>query len=217
MIQIIPGILATNEEDFKEQFNKVVGCLALQDGWLQIDLMDGEFVESKSIGADTLKKYSADFKKEIQLLVKDPNIWLDSLEGYKFNRAIAPAEIGEDLINKFILKCQHSSITPGLSLNPQTSIETLSQFMSKIEYVLVMSVNPGFQGQEFIQGSIDKIKKIREIYPDIKIGVDGGVKTENIKDLTEAGINYAIVGSGLLKGDIDENLEKFWEAIALKR
>lgn len=213
-MQILPAILATSEDIYQEQISKVIQSKLFDGEWIQIDLMDGKFVSNKSIDPDVLIKYPNAFKKEIQLLVVDPSSWVDQLSKVPIHRIVAPVEVGGEELNRFIQRTKDINIQVGLSLNLETPIESLVPFMDIIDCVLVMSVEPGAQGREFSPQALDKIRQIKSKRK-ILVGVDGGVKAENAKALKEAGVDYLAVGSGLLKGDFDENFRNIQAALSV--
>ncbi|OGE30807.1 hypothetical protein A2631_03910 [Candidatus Daviesbacteria bacterium RIFCSPHIGHO2_01_FULL_44_29] len=206
-MQILPAILATSEEIYQEQITKVIQSKLFDGDWIQIDLMDGKFVSNKSIDPDILIKYPNVFKKEIQLLVADPASWVEKLSKIPVHRIVAPVEVGEGQISQFIQKTKAMHIQVGLSLNLGTPIESLAPFMDIIDSVLVMSAEPGAQGREFSVAALEKIRQIKKRW-NIQVGDDGGVNSKNSKALQEAGVDYLAIGSGLLKGDFDENFKK---------
>ncbi len=211
MVQIVPAILATTEQEYRDKLSKLEESGLFENGWIQVDLMDGKFVPNHSIKPDVIKKYSSSFKIEAQLMVQDPESWVDDLIEAEVARIIFPAEAGLK-IDQTIKYLKSRNIEVGVSLNPETSMEALEPFIGKIDLSLVMSVKPGFGGQEFIAGSIEKVRQINARW-DIPIEVDGGISTEVVKRLVEAGADYLVIGSHLIEGNIDENLEHLWEAI----
>jgi ribulose-phosphate 3-epimerase len=213
MVQIIPAVLAPTEEVYKYQNSKIAASPSFQEGWIQIDLMDNKFVPNKSIEPEVVVKYPTNLKKEFQLMVVDPSKWVKRLVNLGALRIIAPVEVDKAEIDQFLQEVKKYKIASGLSVNPDTAIESIEPYVGTIDYALVMGVTPGFQGQAFQEVALEKIKAIRKKGWQIKIGVDGGVKVDNAKKLVDAGVDYLAIGSGLLKGDIDENLELIWEAI----
>lgn len=212
MVQIIPAILAKTEEEYLEKLNKLKSSTSLSSGWVQIDLMDGKFVASQSIGADVLAKTPPPFKIEAQLMVEDPQTWIDGLSSIKIDRIVFPLETKKDIL-PILQKIKNSHIEAGLSLNPETPIETLDSFADKIDLCLVMSVNPGFSGQTFLAETLEKIKKLKQKNYSISIEVDGGINAGVVKELVASGADSLVIGSHLMEGDFDENLEHIWEAI----
>lgn len=212
MVQIIPAILATNEQEYQEKLNEIVSSGAFEDGWVQIDLMDNKFVQNASISPQIISKYPTNLKLETQLMVEYPESWIDELVKAKVGRIVFPVEDDAGILER-INHIKNHQIEVGLSINPETVIEKITPFVGTIDLVLVMSVAPGFGGQQFILKSIDKVRQIKSQGWPIKIGVDGGINEAVVKDLVEAGADYLVIGSHLVEGDIDENLERIWEKI----
>ena len=195
MIQIIPAILATTEKEYHEQLEKIISADVFQEGWIQIDIMDNKFVQNKSIGFDVIAKYPESFKKEIQLLVEDPTNWLEQaayIDAHFMDRVIAPVEVGALKIEKYLNKAKELRLEVGLSVNPKTPIESLVPFVDKIRYVVIMSVEPGFQGQQFITDALEKVKKVKSQYS-LTVGVDGGINSSNVRSIVDAGADYLAV------------------------
>lgn len=213
MVQIVPAILATSEEEYKRKLTQVQSSPFLAGGWVQLDLMDGKFVQNQSIGIDVIKNYPfGNLKVEAHLMVESLGEWIDKLLKLRIQRIVFPVE-NESQLDQSIDYVKDHQVEVGLSVNPETPIGTTKPFMGKIDTVLVMSVNPGFGGQEFIRSSIDKVREIRKNGGSIRIGVDGGINEVVVKELVGAGADYLVIGSHLLRGDIDANLETIWEAI----
>jgi ribulose-phosphate 3-epimerase len=215
MIQILPAILATTEEEYKEKLTKIETNFSLFNGWVQIDLMDNKFVQNKSIGVDVIAKYPTDeLRIEAQLMVEYPDNWIDELVKTHVARIVFPVEDTEGIDFKIQHVLNHEKEV-GLSINPETPVEKLEPFLSKINTVLVMSVHPGFGGQEFIAESVEKIRQIKKLGIPIRVGVDGGVSLEVIEDLANAGADYLVMGSHLLLGDIDENIRHIRQKLGI--
>lgn len=212
-IQIIPAILATTEEEYRNKLNKIRTCPELSEGWIQIDLMDKKFVQNKSIGVDIIAKYPTSLKKEAHLMVEYPENWIDELVKINMDRIIFPLE---DLsgIPERIQHIKNHGIEVGLSINPKTLVAKVRPFLDKIDLLLIMSVQPGFGGQEFIQETIAKIEEAAALRQQGKflIEVDGGINETVVKTLAEAGADNLVIGEYLINGDITENLEKIWQA-----
>ncbi|MBI2039927.1 ribulose-phosphate 3-epimerase [Candidatus Microgenomates bacterium] len=213
MVQILPTVFATTEEGYKKQIEQIQSSGAFKDGWVQIDLMDNKFVPNLSIGLEVVAKYPINSQKEAQLMVADPQDWIDELVELGFKRIIFPIEVGNTA--ELITQVKNYHIQVGLSINPETEVDKLLEFLDRIDLVLVMGVRPGFQGQKLIPETLDKIKKLAQLKLkyDFLIGEDGGINPQTVKSLVEAGVDNLAVGSFLFKGDIDENLERLWEAI----
>lgn len=210
MVQIIPAILSTTEEDFVRDISRYQKS-SLNGGWVHIDLADNIFVQNGTIRPSVTAKYPTNLHKEAHLMVSRPLEWVDELFESGFKRIILHIE-SEDAA-KCIETAKEKGLQVGLAIKNETSLDKLEPFTDKIDAVLVMGVVPGFQGQQFIPASLDKIRQLKSKDLKARIGVDGSVKDDNIKEIVEAGADFVIVGSYLLKGDIDENLENLWEKI----
>lgn len=211
MLQIIPGILSTTEEDFKRDVARYNQSLLFQKGWVHIDFMDNIFVPNKSISPLQTSKYKTNLQKEAHLMVVKPLEWIDDLVKAEFARIVFHLEV--ENVGKIIESVKDKGLEVGVAIKNETPISKLEPFTHLLDAVIVMGVIPGFQGQSFIPASLDKVKEIKAKNWKIKVGVDGAVKDDNIKSIVNSKADFVIVGSYLLKGDIDENLEMMWEAI----
>src|SRR5260221_2159154 len=160
MIQLIPAILATTEQEYKDKLKKIEDSESLKEGWVQIDLMDNKFVQNQSIKAKVVAKYPTSLKIEAQLMVEYPENWIDELVKTKVDRIVFPVEDAEGIEEK-IQHIKNHGKQVGLSLNPETAVEKLTPYLGTIDGVLVMSVHPGFGGQKFIPQSLAKIKFLK--------------------------------------------------------
>ncbi len=172
--QIVPAILATTEEEYQEQLEKITESGLFE--WVHIDFT------VNSVSPEIVNRYQTTLKREAHIMV----------EGLKVE--------GMDRV-----------IRDGV--NPEDELPDLKDK----DFVLIMGVHPGEQGQQFIPKTIQKINEASRLRStnNLKflIGVDGGVSSENIRSIIEAGADHIVVGSHLTKGDIHENIEKFWEAL----
>lgn len=213
MVQIIPAIDVATEEEYKETLKKIEDSRVFEDGWVHIDFADNIFAPWKTITPDILKKYPTKLKIEVHLMTRDPWVWVDDFDyrGSTVRRVIVHVELPEGELRRFDEEVEHMNGT-GLALNPETQVQKVRPFVAKIDTVLIMSVHPGKQGQEFMPDVLEKIKQLKGM-GDFLIGVDGGITPENAKMIVDAGADYLVVGSHLIEGNIDENLEKFWEIL----
>lgn len=212
MVQIIPAVLATTKEQYSLDLQKLEKSEALRNGWVHIDFIDGVFLQNKTIGAKEAGKHPTTLQKEAHIMVEHPRTWIEALAEASFKRVLFHVE-ASDNIEKCIDEIKKAGMEVGLVLKHETPLEKLDPFTSKIDAVLLMSVVPGFQGQPFIEGSLNKVKQLKLKYPQVRVGVDGAVKDANIKQIVEARVDYVCVGSFLVKSDPDESMEKLWEAI----
>ena len=193
-IPIVPALLT----DSKQQFNKMLeACTSFAD-LVQIDIMDGVFVPSTSIGPQDIESASTSIKSEAHLMVADPLSWLKPFKSLGTERIIYHFEIDTDH-TKIIESIRSEGFRVGIAVNPPTSIEEFEKFVGLIDSVLFMSVNPGFYGAPFIPEVLDKIRAFKGKYPDKLTGIDGGVKLDNVCAVADSGVDYICVGSAILK------------------
>lgn len=209
MVTIIPAILATSESEFSEQLNKLKSAPVLDEGWIHIDFMDGELVETKSIQPASLTTQEIPFHKEAHLMVKNPVDWIKDLKKQGFERVIIHLEA--EKVSEALDLILQSGMSAGLAINPETSLEEVKKYSEKIEVLQVMAIHPGKQGQPFLLTTYDRVKDASKMVGEV--AVDGSVNLETALKLIEAGAERLVIGSYLQKGDIDENLEKIWEAL----
>lgn len=213
MHQLSTSILAADFNKLGEQIEEVekAGCQ-----WLHIDVMDGMFVPSISMGmpviASIRKKSNLFF--DVHLMVEKPERYVEEF-----------ARCGADMITVHVEACNHldrtielihdSGAKAGVALNPATSLTTLDHVLDKVDMVLLMTVNPGFGGQKYIASCTPKIrelrKRINDLGREIDIEVDGGVNDATIETVLEAGANIIVAGSAVFKGDIAKNIHMFQE------
>lgn len=200
MVHTIPTIFATNKENFSKRFNKLIKV----SKYLQIDFMDGKFVKAKSISLSSvpkLKKFGVHF--EAHLMVDNPAKWVRKLHDKGFKKIIFHYESqknSDDLLS-LIKDIKGNKMLAFLGINPSTPIKSIVPFLSFLDGVLLMGVNPGKEGQKLISSAYKKIEKLRKIDKNIIIQVDGGVNFSTIKKLANAGVS--IVNSGSLVYESD--------------
>ncbi len=212
MVQIIPAILATSEEQYVQDIANLERSEALKNGWIHIDFADNVFVPNKTIDPQLVAKHPTNFKKEAHLMVAHPKSIIGKLVEAGFSRVLFHIECKDDL-DECIAETKAKGLEVGLVLKHETPLGELEPFASKIDVVLLMSVVPGFQGQPFIEDSLNKVRQLKSKQWPIRVGVDGAVGDTNIKQIIDAGADYVNVGSFLVKADPDESLERLWEAI----
>ena len=170
--------------------------------WIHIDIMDGKFVPNITFGQNIIDI----IKKNSNLLI-DCHLMVENQEKYievfkKAGADLITVHVEPNLhIHRTIQKIKKLECKVGIALNPATSLSTLDWILEDIDLVLLMSVNPGFKGQKFINFTLEKIRKLKRIVNEkktnVKIQVDGGICKENIKKIKEAGADIFVVGSGI--------------------
>ena len=174
--------------------------------WLHIDVMDGNFVPNISFGFPVLKNIRKHTDKilDVHLMISNPDAYIDEF-----------ADCGANILTVHYEACTHLHRTiqyiksrgmqAGVALNPHTPISVLDEIITDLDLVLIMSVNPGFGGQKFIESSIEKVKKLKKLIQSKNLGtiieIDGGVNLETGKKLVEAGANALVAGSFVFNSD----------------
>lgn len=202
MICVIPSLLTS---DPKELATKIHRLETLAD-IIQIDIMDGNFVPNQSILASDLAKVKTRAILEIHLMVTDPSLYIKNFAaagGKRFAFHIESPVEPTGIINLI----RNHNAAAGIALNPGTAPSEIKNIISEIDFIILMSVNPGFQGQKFIAEVLKKIPRIREMSSDITIEIDGGMNLETGRLAKTAGVDILNVGSFLFK---DDKLEDNW-------
>ncbi|MBI4064931.1 hypothetical protein HY409_00985 [Candidatus Gottesmanbacteria bacterium] len=214
MVQIIPTLFSTNEDQFKERVTTILASKRFRTGWVQLDLMDGIFVPRTGVGIDVIRKYPlAGYKKEAHLMVGDPSLYMVDLLAYGVNRIVFPIEIDKD-IPALVQTIQSHGVFAGVSMNPETDITEVSPYSQTLDSILIMSSHPGREGQPLPQETYGRIGEVKKKFPRVIVGVDGGVTDTNARELVLAGADYLAIGSFLFTGEFDTNFEKVLMAIS---
>ncbi len=205
MQQIIPALIISDEnpendfEELKAKFKKLEPFLGEFDNWVQIDITDGKFVPIKTnVDLVDLKYFTERANVEFHLMIGKPEETIGEWVRIGAKRVIVHIEAVVD-VKKIIDICRENNVEVGLALNPETPNMMIEPWINTVDLILFLGVHPGKDGQEFIPEVLDKIKSLRQNFPNVKIGIDGGVRTANINDLKDAGIIIFIIGSGILK------------------
>jgi len=198
-----PSILAADFGKLAEQIK-----ITEENGakYLHLDVMDGAFVPSISFGMPVIKslrKYSSQVF-DVHLMIENPERYLEDFKAAGADIITVHTEATKHL-HRTVTRIRELGLKAGISLNPATPTSAIELVLSEIDMVLIMSVNPGFGGQKFIPFTLDKIRKLREMAPNIDIEVDGGVNKDNVAELVKAGANVLVAGTAVFGGDIAEN------------
>jgi len=191
---IIPALLTEKREELITMLNK---CAEFTD-YVQIDIMDGLFVPSRSVGISDLENLSLPVKCEAHLMVVNPLEWLEPFRQMGAKRIIYHFEIEKDH-PEVISKIKEMNMEAGIAVNPSTDLDGLKPLAAMVDTVLFMSVKPGFYGAQFIPEVLDKARNFKRQYPEISLGIDGGVKLDNLFMAQDAGLDYVCVGSAILR------------------
>ncbi len=191
---IIPALLTSKRE---ELIQMVDICGEFTD-YVQIDIMDGEFVPSRSVTFQDLAGWKSPIRCEAHLMVSDPYPWLELFKALGADRIIYHFEIKKDH-EKIIAKIREMGMGVGLAVNPSTEINDFRYLVKELDTVLFLSVNPGFYGASFIPGVLEKVRNFKNEYPQKQAGIDGGIKQDNLLQVKGTGLDYVCVGSAILK------------------
>jgi ribulose-phosphate 3-epimerase len=213
MIQIIPAVLATTEKQYKDNITKLNSAEVLEGDWVHIDFADNKFVQNQTVDVEVIEQFPTSLHKEAHLMVENPKDWIEKLVKLGFKRVIFHIESKDDILS-VIEEIKIKGLEVGLAINSDTDIEKLEPYVDKIDVILIMAVIPGFQGQPFIPEVLDKVKKIKANNWQVQVGIDGAVKDTNIKQIVDSGVEFVVIGSFLIKGNIEENLEIIWEKLS---
>jgi ribulose-phosphate 3-epimerase len=214
--KIAPSILSA---DFSRLGDEVRTVEKAGADVIHVDVMDGHFVPNITIGplvVQGLRKLTS-LPLDVHLMIENPERYIEAFAQAGSDWITIHAEVCPRL-KRIVKKVRELKVRPGIVLKPATSLKTLYPFLDDIDIVLIMSVNPGFGGQSFIPSTLKKILRLRKIvdqnrYP-LEIEVDGGVKAENIREISMAGADIFVVGTGIFKTeDYEETIKKLRQEI----
>ncbi len=166
--------------------------------WVQIDIMDGVFVPSTSIKSKDISLIQPKIAWEAHLMVQEPKKYLEDFHKAGAERIVVHYEVVKDYFSDIIEEICGMGMKAGLAINPETPNDVLSSnIIEQLDSILFMAVHPGFYGAQFIPEVLDKIKAFRRLFPEMNIGIDGGVKAANIALIAASGVDEICVGSAV--------------------
>ena len=204
-IIVAPSLLAADFSKLREEIQEVESYGA---EYLHLDVMDGNFVPNISFGVpviSSIRKHS-NLVFDVHLMVENPDRFIKDMVDAGADVITVHAEATKHL-NRTIQLIKSYGKKVGVALNPSTPLDVIKYDLKDIDMVLIMTVNPGFGGQAFIEGMLQKIRDLRSIDSNIDIQVDGGINDKTSKLVKEAGANILVAGSYLFKGDYKQKIE----------
>ena len=191
-VRIVPAILT----DDPRTLEKLVSQAQSFADFAQFDVMDGEFVPSRSVSCAQIAALKPAIKWEAHLMVRRPRDCLADFKKAGAQKIVFHFE-ADRAPEKIIRKIKALRMKAGLAVNPETPIDAFVPLVKDIDSVLFLSVNPGFYGAKFIPEVLDKIVAFRKRYPDMETGIDGGVKASNIAEIARTGVDVIYIGSAV--------------------
>ncbi len=198
-IKISPSVLASDFANLESELKK---CSDGGAELIHLDVMDGHFVPNISIGAPVIASLDkvCETPFDVHLMISDPLFYIDDFIKAGADIITFHVECESD-IEKTIDKIVDAGCKAALAVKPNTPIDAVYPYLDKLSMVLVMTVEPGFGGQSFMESTMPKIKELRAKCPDIDIQVDGGINADTVKIAGKAGANVFVAGSAVFKSD----------------
>ncbi len=210
--EIVPAILTDNEREF---LNLTVAALKFAKR-IQFDFMDSRFVPSISVPVDSVLSIPETTSAlEAHLMVFNPERYFEVLKKANFEMIIFHVEAVKDLFET-IKKIRSYGLLPGIAINPDTSVDLIESVYKEVEEILFMTVYPGYYGRPIVWEALDRAKEFKERHPEVIVGIDGGVKLNNVEKIVKSGVDRICVGSAIFKApDIKKTYLEFISQVTL--
>jgi ribulose-phosphate 3-epimerase len=195
-IKVAPSILSA---DFG-RLNEDIATVDDYCDYIHVDVMDGHFVPNLTFGAPVTKYIKSSKPLDVHLMIENPENYIEDFAKAGSDILTVHYEAAHDL-DGTLAKIKEHGMKAGASIKPATPVEVLEPYLKDLDWVLIMSVEPGFGGQSFMPNALEKIKWLREKAPDLDIAVDGGINDKTGKECASAGANILIAGSYIFKAE----------------
>lgn len=206
MIKLSPSILAANFSRLGEEIAKIKDA-----DYVHIDVMDGHFVPNITFGPGVVKciRKTTDLVFDVHLMIENAEKYVDDF--LNAGADIITVHYESNMDYEYIKnKVKEKGKKLGLSIKPKTDVSVLKDYLCDLDMILIMSVEPGFGGQKFMEESLEKIKKVRQMDKNIDIEVDGGIGLDNVKKVVDAGANVIVAGSAVFcANDVSKTVLEF--------
>jgi len=218
MKKIAPSLLSADFSNLERDIKMVESAGA---HLLHIDVMDGHFVPNITMGPVVVKAINkvASIPLDVHLMIENPGDYIDSFIDAGADYVTVHVEAAPHL-HRVLQKIRARGVKTGVSLNPHTPLSSIEEVLDDLDLILIMSVNPGFGGQRFIPNTLDKLRRLKKMLvahnaEHIEIEVDGGIKLDNIKEISDAGTDIFVSGSGIFGvKDPDSEIKKMINALS---
>ena len=214
MAQLIPAILTKDPEEVREKLHFLESIPQIQE--VQVDFEDGQFVENTTIMPKDIWGMDSRLQIEAHMMVAFPQAYFHDLEILKSRRVILHYESFSNVSDLVVSlgNAKAMGFEPGVAINPQTNISAFDGLKEHVDLFLLMCVEPGFQGRQFIPDSLDKLAALRATHKDAIIEVDGGINLDNVGNVVARGADRVVAGSGIWQTpDAKQTIQKFLEIL----